>query len=584
MVPSHFPSLRTRLLLLFALLAIGPLVAIGVLSYVQSRRAVERLVATQTQTIAARAAEEIERRYALLRSDLMLVSDNAETQQLLGTAPERPADARARSSEFLRQAWRQLAPSYYSIELRDSSGTIMEELSRETPDVEGATPLVATSEPSVVAEQPIREWGSGRRLGTVLARPRLSSLLPREALDARFGQAGYSVVVDRAVGRILYHPRRAMTDQPWRGLLGRDSAEGGSLDLPTATLRFHEHDSLRIASAVSLTTPPWTILAVGTVDEFSAPFARTRNFTLLLVLAVTSAVGAIFTLAIRRATHSLEALTVAADDVGRGNFMPALPAAGRDEVGRLTRAFETMTQQVAEIMAQIERSRQMAAVGEFAAEIAHEIRNPLTSLKLNQQRLERLMHGGRMPAEAEEPVRISLREADRLDRVVRGVLDLGRPRSIERRACQLREVIDEALEIVRPQAERQQITIENRFAAADGSVLADREQLRGALLNLFLNAVQAMPDGGTLRVHTTTTETTLRLRIADSGRGVAPEARAHLFHPFFTTRPDGTGLGLALALRTIEEHDGTLTLDNTGDDAGAAFIIELPLLVRHVGA
>ena len=149
----------------------------------------------------------------------------------------------------------------------------------------------------------------------------------------------------------------------------------------------------------------------------------------MLVTATLAAIG--FLVLLWRSTRSLGMLTVAADAVGRGNLEPELPRAGGDEVGRLASAFHIMTRRVRETMADIERSRQMAAVGQFASQIAHEIRNPLTSIKLNLQKLERAARAGRMPGESERPLEITLREIDRLDRVVHGVLQLGRARVVE---------------------------------------------------------------------------------------------------------------------------------------------------------
>lgn len=578
-------SLRIRLLALFAALAVIPLAAIGTLNYVHSRRAVESLIAAQTHALAERATTEISRQHALLQSDLLLLADNAEVQKLFDAEPNERGDFLPSATAFLDEAWRQLGPSYDVVELRDPSGAVVHRLGNHGSASAFGGRYGGMPERTVVAEQPILDWESGRRLGTVVARPRLSSLLPREALEARFGAAGYSVVVDRAANRILYHPRHALMGQSSDALLGAGVSGGSGIPTEESTgiLRFGERDSLRVASVINLDTPPWTVLATGSVDEFAAPFSRARSLNLLLVLLVTAVVSGAFFLAIRRATRSLEELTGAAAEVGRGNFTPALPTAGTDEVGRLANAFALMTDKVREMMAQMERSRQMAAIGEFAAEIAHEIRNPLTSMKLNQQRLERLVRSGRMPPEAEEPIRISLREAGRLDRVVRGILHLGRPRTAERQLYPVRTVVQEALEVIRAQAERQNIQIDAALESGDPLIWGDPEQFRGALLNLFLNAVDAMPDGGMLSSSLAMADGMLELRITDTGPGVSPEARAQLFRPFFSTKADGTGLGLAIALRTVEEHGGRLALDESRP-AGTTFLVQIPLATDRVPA
>ena len=148
------------------------------------------------------------------------------------------------------------------------------------------------------------------------------------------------------------------------------------------------------------------------------------------------------------------------------------------------------------MITEVERSRQMAAVGEFAAELSHEIRNPLTSVKLNLQRVDRLRAQDLLPAAAEGPLRISLREVDRLERVVRGVLTLGRPRARERVRLSLHALLRDTLEALRPDAERPAVALEHDFAASRDAVSGDPSGLRAAVLDLCANALNAMPEAG----------------------------------------------------------------------------------------
>ena len=334
-----------------------------------------------------------------------------------------------------------------------------------------------------------------------------------------------------------------------------------------------------------LDVPAWTILSAGAIDEFASPFVAIRATNLALVLLVTAIVAGAFLLVLWRSTRSLALLTAAADEVGRGNFEPRLPARSRDEVGRLTSAFELMTGRVREMITQLEASRQMAVVGEFAAQIAHEIRNPLTSIKLNLQTLDRAARQRGLQDEASRPLDISLREVQRLDRVVHGVLRLARSRSGERTLVSLRTVIERALEVTQPHILRNGITVELVLAAERCMVRADTAQLEGVFVNLFLNSAEAMPDGGTLRVALRSQQQSgspsLRVRVEDTGPGVPVELSERIFQPFFTTRESGTGLGLALAQRTIEEHAGMLMLERKSPAhagaSGAVFVVDLPL-------
>ena len=325
------------------------------------------------------------------------------------------------------------------------------------------------------------------------------------------------------------------------------------------------------------------------MGEFAAPFVTTRLVNLSLVLLITLAVLLAFIVLTGRATRSLEALTRAADELGAGNFAPHLPPAGRDEVGRLSAAFALMVGKVRETLHQIEASRHMLAVGRFAAQLSHEIRNPLTSVKLNLQSLQRDVAAGRIPEDASQPIAICLQEIKRLDRVSRGVLSLGHERRPEAVRCSVHRCLTEALDTMGAQLNAQRVTARTALEATADTVNGDPQHLTAVFVNLLLNAAEAMPDGGTISILSANepagreVPAVVRVTVADSGPGIAPELRERIFDPFFSTKPEGTGFGLALALRTVEEHGGRLRLEPPLHAGGAVFVVELPLAPEQCG-
>jgi signal transduction histidine kinase len=614
-------SLRTRLLVFFGLLAVLPLLTMGLFQYVHAMRTLERHLQAQVQEIGERVGAEVGRRHAVVASDLALLGENAESQRLLATAgvagaagaaggaqPAEREAALAAARSFFDAAWEQMGGWYHAVELRDGAGAVLLRKGGAEAAWEGTLGGTRPAgDAPVEFRHPVVEAGTGRLRGQVVAYPRLREVLPADALEARFGESGYTVLVDRASGRVLHRPPAAGGVSAGATGVGALAEELGLrlepelLGLGGGTLRFRHRDTMRVAVVQALAEPQWTVVVTSSLDEFAAPFQRMRTLNLLLVLLLVGAVVPASLLLVRGATRSLEELSAAAGEVGRGEFLPALPPAGRDEVGRLSASFAAMTRRLQEMMGEIERSRQLAAIGEFAAEIAHEIRNPLTSVKLNLQRIERAVESGAPVAEAGPPLVIALREVRRLERVVRGVLHLGRPTRMARRPVALHLLVAEALEVIRPQAARQAVLVSTSFAAPRDVVAADAQQLTGALLNLLLNGLDALPQGGDLAVATRQDPTRagwLELTVADTGPGVPVALRDRLFRPFTTTKPEGTGLGLATALRTVEAHGGTLELvdaggaDAPGGDgeggpgrgggagvavAGALFRIRLPL-------
>ncbi|HUF51733.1 MAG TPA: ATP-binding protein [Longimicrobiales bacterium] len=577
-------TLRGKLVASFVLLGAVPLVAIGVFDYVYSQRALEALVAAQVGALARRAAAELTERQQRQESDLLLLAENAETQRLYqqhyrGDSASF-AQAYGAADAYLRRAWELFGPAYRSLALLDSNGRVLYELGQASEHpLDESVPIVRV----------VRDIDTGETLGELRGHARLDALLPRAALEARFGEAGYSMVIERTSGRVLYHPRHAFMRQNMATLFGSDTGTGDIiLDDSVGSFTYRDSDTTRVAAFASIAAPPWTVVVSSTLDEFGAPFARMRTLNLLLVLVVTIAVLAGFILVTRTATRSLGRLTAAADEVGRGNFSPALPAPAHDELGRLTTAFRLMVSKVRDMMTQIESSQQMAAIGEFAAQLSHEIRNPLTSLKLNLQSLKRDVRDGLIPHSSAPPVEIALHEVDRLDRVVRGVLALARPGGTTREVCSLHDVLQRTVDLVRPQLERQHVLLHVRLDATDYALAGSAQQLHGSLLNLLLNGADAMPDGGALTVHTSsgvnrvTGRSEITVRIADTGPGVSPDLRAHIFRPFFTTKPDGTGFGLPIVLRTVEEHGGRIYLAEPERGEGAVFVVVLPLVAAEV--
>lgn len=581
-------TLRARILTLFALLGVGPILALGFFNYVRSLDAVEALLEAETSAIAHRIVTEVRERHALRIGELLLVAENAETQALYrawdDTADRSLEEARAAADAYLDDAWRLFQSSYRWIELRDTAGTVLHTLGRSAATAAGGgLPAGGVFQ----LRLPVHDIETGRVHGEVVAAVRSSAILPDELLARVFGRAGYTAVLDRGSDAVLHHPDRGFLNQAVKRLTGPEGWDMGpsGLAADSGTFRYRERDSARVASFLDLTAPPWTVVSSAAVDEFAPPFHRIRTANLLVMLLFAAVIGGAFFLVTRRVTASLEQLTAAADDVARGELSPRLPEAGSDEVGRLSRAFGLMVEEVRHMLRRVEETRDMALIGEFASQVAHEIRNPLTSIKLNLQGLGRDVEAGRIPEDSAPPVRISLREVDRLERSVERVLGLARTHPPVRSPRSVHQILDDAVEAVASQLEEQKVRVVRSYRAEEDRVLADPEDLEGVFVNLLLNAAEAMPTGGRVRVGTEKGHGAVRVFVSDDGPGIPPEIRGQIFRPFVTTKPESTGFGLALARRTVEAHDGRIDLARTPDDAahegGATFVVELPLSVEE---
>lgn len=215
--------------------------------------------------------------------------------------------------------------------------------------------------------------------------------------------------------------------------------------------------------------------------------------------------------------------------------------------------FQDLTQKK-KLESEIKNKEKWAAIGELSANIAHEIRNPLASLRGS---IEMLKEGKLPEKHREKLMEIALSEMERLNHTVSDFLTYSSPKPLEPRLVDLHSILDSTLELLTHAEQREKISIKKEF---HGELLvhADPEKIRQVFWNLGINAIQAMEDGGELTVSTRSNGRNAILSFSDTGPGIAPENVNRIFYPFFTTKEKGTGLGLAIAYRIIEEHNGRL--------------------------
>ena len=229
--------------------------------------------------------------------------------------------------------------------------------------------------------------------------------------------------------------------------------------------------------------------------------------------------------------------------------------------------------------------QRLSAVGNLAAGVAHEIRNPLNAISIGLQRLRMEF----APAEPEARVEygrfteIIQAEVGRLNAIVQQFLSLARPSRLTLTEEPMAPLLEELLTLLSSQASAQQIRIVSELELGGARVRMDRQQLIHAFMNVLLNAVQAMPDGGILTVRARAisncelriANSAIVIEVEDTGPGIPPEYRDRIFEPYFTTKESGTGLGLALAYKIVQEHDGSITVESRVG-SGATFLIMLP--------
>jgi signal transduction histidine kinase len=302
---------------------------------------------------------------------------------------------------------------------------------------------------------------------------------------------------------------------------------------------------------------------------------QVRNVEASRVAVVTEPVGAdrparLATWVMVRLTDPAEQLRryQAAGTLALGGIVLALVL-----TANLGRTLRRERQAQAALREELRRSEHLATLGKMLAGVAHEVRNPLAGIRSTVQLWQRL------PAQARTPESLAavLQAVDRLEGLVNRLLYFARAGQEAPGRVDLNAVVAATLELLRAQAHAQGVAYDVRLQDGLPAVAGSAQALQQVVLNLATNALQVMPAGGKLTCTTSQRpgEERVVLCLADTGPGVGPEARAHLFEPFYTTRPDGTGLGLALCREIVLQHGGTIELESAGP--GAAFRVTLPV-------
>jgi PAS domain S-box-containing protein len=227
------------------------------------------------------------------------------------------------------------------------------------------------------------------------------------------------------------------------------------------------------------------------------------------------------------------------------------------------------------INTQLQVSERLAALGRITAGVAHEVKNPLNSMRLWLENLKESLPA-QTDGSAMQAVNVLDAEIDRLDMVVKRFLDFSRPMDVRLEPTQLADMLKEVLEVAGPQLERAKVQVAQLLPIDVPEVFGDRALLKQAILNLVLNAVDAMPNGGQLQLTLSRRGGMAEITVGDTGKGIPMEHRQKVFQLFFTTRPGGSGIGLASTFQIVQLHNGSIDF-TTEVGRGTTFRIELPL-------
>lgn len=543
-------TLRSRVLVLVLVGAVIPLGIAGSWLADSARRSGEELVRERLNASLEELVLIIGKRWTVQRSTLLDLGDARAIRAALHAGIRLTELSDDEALAELERVWWKAMPVAAAVIIRDTAQRMVADL---PTDLDLAVSAVPDQVSGVLLHRLRLYTSSGDRLGYLEVAIRVRSLLPSAAgglstsgatlvlRDLRTGELVLPIDIDPD---LLSHERFAWEGDTWLEVERR-------LDEPP----------LRIA----LASP------VGALAQSLREATRRGTVVLAVVALVVVVMVVLFA---RQLTGSLLRLSRSATSVLRGDLSSRAEESGPPEVVRTARALNAMTESLSHTLQRLSQQEAVAAVGEFAASLAHEVRNPLSAIQVDLQRSRRKLNTD--SGEAVQLVDRALVEIDRLNKSVSDFLRIARSGRVTFARVDLRTPLEAAARAAKPRFDGTGAILEYLPPEGPVWVAADPSAIEQLVLNLLLNAADVLQCGERAELRLDVRPTDVLVAVWDEGPGIPPYDVSQVFQPFFTTKEDGTGLGLSVARRIALAHGSDLQFESTPSH-GTTFSLALPL-------
>ena len=546
-------SLQAKLLVAVIVCALIPLAGVGMWLSSSAVRSGELLLRTQLDSAASRSAEVIQQRWAIRKSDVLLLASSTPVRTSLGSMNPDTVP------EYAHRAFATM-PGISRVVLRDTANRVRWTLG----DTAAAPPYSserAGLEPRALSlallRAPVND-DAEHRLGEIEAHVRLDALVPT------------TPTIDVAPSQFIAYRDRST---------GAQMAPAGLPAIAFGSDHFEWNDHRWIVVRHPLDDPQIDIVAAAQLDPFLTPFTRTARVG-AAALALSAALVIVLTIVVTGwLTRSLGDLAVAADRVSQGALDTRVHNASEDEVGRVGRAFNHMLESIARMMRELSQREAVAAMGEIAATVAHQVRSPATAIRIDVQRA----HDKLLPDSPERALLArALVQLDRMERAVSASLKVARAARADFTELDLHEPLDRAIAGVRREHAHRSVSVDaSTLPRAPIHARGDAASLEQLFGNVLTNAAQASPNGGCVAVVVESNGGPhVSIKIRDDGVGMTADVLARAGEALFSTKPEGTGLGLAIARRIAAAHGGTVSIESVSG-VGTTVAILLPRSLSH---
>ncbi len=368
------------------------------------------------------------------------------------------------------------------------------------------------------------------------------------------------------------------TEQDWKNLADK-------MRLREVKQRFENPDGRSVTQDITLAGKPYKVfylpLEFGRFYCLLRPMdaiaeaKQTFTWYMLSIAVLVMALVAFISQRIgKNLTNPIKVLVDSTERVATGDLDEQCELKTHDEIGDLAAAFNQMTRDLKQSRDQLIQAERLATAGKMSASFAHEIRNPLSSMRMLAQMM---MQKPEMSVEKhQQSLRYILEEIERIDTIVKGLMDFARPIALNLSQQPLAPVLEAVLALMEANLAHHQIQLVSDVSPETPEVQFDSDKLKQAFMNVVLNAMEAMPQGGELKVTTFKKADSICIKITDTGVGISEEDLEHIFEPFFTRKTKGTGLGLANVNRIFEEHRGSVEIESKLEK-GTTVLMWLPM-------
>ncbi|MGA7315921.1 MAG: ATP-binding protein [Silvibacterium sp.] len=583
-------SLRQKLLLMFSLTVVVAVAAVGWTVSVRVRHVFDRLDQEQTATFVSQFHREFQHRADDVAAalDRMAASDRLTRMAFELTQGGDPApyltEAATLAQEYRLDFLEIVGPDRAII----SSAQWPARFGYKEPAIAaaGRPPFLkqedlpdGSSQTGLFAARSIQEDGSSIHVvgGTKLDRSLLADLPAPAGMQVYLYQnAGSAFDARNLTGAHADVPEAAKYQAIIDAARTTENDANGVVFLTT-----RRKDSVN-ATGIPLKAEDGSVMAVLLVANSRRGMVEVQQHIRAVTYGVAGA-GILFAIAASlwiaaRVSRPIEQLAQAASEVADGRWDTHVHIDTHDEVGELAKSFNRMTSQLVEQRERLVQSERVAAWRELARRLAHELKNPLFPLQLT---VENMVRARQLSATEFDEVFVESTdtlkaEITNLKTIIGRFSDFSKMAKPQEAEIDARDVIRRVLTLYEPALKGRQHPIAQRTEIAEEPLMisADTELLHRALSNLILNAIDAMPEGGTLSVSAGRKDRVVRIRVSDTGKGLTPEECERLFTPYYTTKEYGTGLGLAIVQSVVADHRGTISVESTPGN-GATFVIDL---------